>query len=714
MRPVTPGFEEVDDSSDVFDLELREDEDIQPTRKKKRKAKEADEEPESAIDHEMRRAMDNEIAHAEAAFRKEATAEIEAPDAVDVEAKRKQKRQLAIGGVALLSFALIGYFAFSGGSKPKPQLAAPRDPAPIAKVEEKKPEPPKIEPPKKVEKPPEPMAVAPEPRLAAREGIPFAASRMLSERSDAPAAFDKSLFGKVLLVYGTCGSVSNETIRLADRETDQGGITCFLIPESVSPTLQPGQAVAICGLYTGDLHLAHCSVVRVSASADEEFKDKEIELAGVVAPSSTTAADTDLLPTLILQPPLTDTLITIRCLFRQTERESVSKLRPGQPVTIRGRCEGRTFRVVRLHDCTIVPPTESTTGATRAAAERFFAAYEADLLPVPRPDPAVPPIFVTAEQLAVAFEANLAQANATYRYKLVEVTGKVLQRTLGTNTVILETGTRHKFQIEAIFMPSQFATLRDERSMTIRGVCVGVRGGSVRLENGQRFDPEAANPAVRTTASYLPLQSGREAIYDFLSVEKAGDNPILRYQVLFVGEDLIRSTPIRAGHFPARTLFGDPAIQPKWTRDFTKVDPKVKNQSPPTRLTRYRVQDGTIEFRDVPPPPAQPSAWWDPVFKLGMKHGESWSGEMPDGATVTYTVMGFSKGENARQMVEIRRVLKSTKESTVWEESKIMYAVGVGEVSRIVTKQSAAGQSFTGLEMRLVEAGTDPKPPEKK
>src|SRR5262249_6441069 len=148
--------------------------------------------------------------------------------------------------------------------------------------------------------------------------------------------------------------------------------------------------------------------------------------------------------------------------FRITEADKLAKLQAGQTVTIRGRCEGRSFRVVRLHDCAL-PPNEGAPppGILRVPAERFFAAYEVDLLPFDRPNPNTPPVRVTADQIAMNYAADPITANATYRYKIVEVTGKVLARHPATRTVFLETGTTQKYQVAATFMSAKYAAVKD-------------------------------------------------------------------------------------------------------------------------------------------------------------------------------------------------------------------------------------------------------------
>jgi hypothetical protein len=169
-----------------------------------------------------------------------------------------------------------------------------------------------------------------------------------------------------------------------------------------------------------------------------------------------------------------------------------------------------------------------------------------------------------------------------------------------------------------------------------------------------------------------------------------------------VGEaDLITTTAIRSGIFPGGSLFGNPPLQPRWLRDLTKL------KIPPAPIvTQHRLRDDTIEFRQIPAAPLQPSPWWDPVLKLGSKKGDSWSSDMPDGRTITYTVMDFKKDENQRFVVEIRRVARHPKDQSLWEESLITYARGLGEVRRSVAKQST-GLGVAVLEMKYVESGLE-------
>jgi hypothetical protein len=369
---------------------------------------------------------------------------------------------------------------------------------------------------------------------------------------------------------------------------------------------------------------------------------------------------------------------------------------------------------VRLHDCALAESELSTAQTIRVMADRFFATYEADLLPAARPDPSAPPIPIIAEHLAEQFGTDLKQSYAAYRYKVLQVTGKVLERNIQTNTIVFETSTSHRYQVAVVFTPAHFAALRSEKTTTLRGTCVGLRGNMVRLENGERYDPDRGNATVRTTADYFPFQAGTEAVRDFLVPEKLKDNSIVQYRIRFVAPDLVRATPTRGGLFPAASLFAEPASQPKWNRDFTKPTPKVT--PPPTLITQYRASDEGIELREIPPAPLQPSQWWDPVMRLGAKKGESWSSEMPDGRVVTYTVMAFIQDEQQRQLVEIRRIVKNPRVAISWEEETRTYALGIGEIKRVASRQFVNGNALTTLEMKVAESpdSKDPNEPKDK
>lgn len=692
-----------------------------------------------------------------------------------IEAKRRRKQRLVIGAVLAVGLVVIGYVLFgssgSDGTKPvaksAPTLGAttPSDtPPPTPPPKKEAPPPPKPED-KKGEKggphdpfalPPE-VGIAPPPRVSINEPLPFTAARLLLEHSDDPTAFEEKYRGQKLLIQGTCLSVGGENLLLAEGVRgnvgrEQRRIVCKLprpredekplagLPVPTWPKLQPGQPVAVRGTYLGwvsgndepgSLQLGDCAIVQTTSPADSAYGGKELELTGVVRQFVPMTDESPVrFSTLVIEPPTTDSPITVRCLFRQTDQDGLAKLQPGAPVAVRGICGGRSFGTVALHNCVLAtaqsPP--ATTKLIRVSAEQLFTAYEADLLPGERPSSETQPIPVGSVHIAEKFALDPQQANTQYRFKFVEVTGRVIERLAESRTLVLETGTNHKLLLAVAFTPKQFAKLNlnelkpTDPPFTVHGVCVGIGSvtvkkriagaededsKAVRIENALPLKEQVGDAVAETVAEFFPTKTGHELTYDILTVNRPKDNPLTRLHVRCAEGDRFVATPLRSGTWPAATLFAEPPLSPKWLRDLTK-------QKTTPQITQHRLNEGTIETRDVPAPPNQPSTWWDPVLKLGVKKGESWTSERPDGRIVTYTVESFASDVSKRPIVEIRRAMKHPKEPAVWEESRIVYTLGVGETRRVVSRHSANGQAFTMMEMRLVDLAAESKESEKK
>ena len=148
------------------------------------------------------------------------------------------------------------------------------------------------------------------------------------------------------------------------------------------------------------------------------------------------------------------------------------------------------------------------------------------------------------------------------------------------------------------------------------------------------------------------------------------------------------------GHFPGTTLFADPPGRPRWTLDWSK-------SRLPETVYQYRVRgefvevfhpvhykgldqvqpSGSAPARGPVPAPTAAAAHWDPVLKVGLKKGRSWSFDPPDGSRITYTVRSFGQLAN-RPVVELVRVAEHPKLPDFREETTIVLARGVGEVRR--------------------------------
>jgi hypothetical protein len=660
---------------------------------------------------------------------------------------KQRKAQIGAGvGVVVLAAAL--YYFTSDDPPPEPPPPAPKPAAPK-----------KEEPPPKEEEPPPSFPEAPAPHRKVMG--PYTAARLMAERAADPTGFDRKYAGRLLLVRGvvTAAQTSGCTVGAID---DKGipcqwlkpAPTPPLAPQVITPKLpiaktpdaklpdpksvpgapaakgsqkaadakqiagnlpqgkaepQPpiapnpppklvvGQPVTVRGDYAGLLRLTDAEVVSTSCPGDEQLLNRDFQVTGIALPR-VMPKEFSRYAMLTLEPPTTDTPITLQCYFRLGQEESVGLVKPGQRVTIRGRCSGRVKGVVRFDNCTLVAPTDPPDQTfAEVSVERVFEAYEDDLRVNPRTDRSVPPIRFAPERLAEAFEVNPVQAASDFQDKYVEITGRVVDRRPATRTIVFETGTNRQFQVTAAFIPSQFLLLPDDRVITIRGVCTGVGGRAyVQVESAEYVDPDGPD-APRTVADYLPLRATRPLFFHHLTPAKATDNPIQRIRLTYLDPDLIQTTPVLVGTFPGTSLFGSDGHRPRWTVDLTK-------QNPPTTLTKYRVRDGYIEIQQAAQG-TNVAPWWDPVFRIGRKRGDFWSAESGDGRLVRYTINGFTKDETGKDQVEIGRLLTHTKDPNKREETTIVYTLGVGEVRRTIRSLTPTGRMVVVAETQL--AGPD-------
>jgi hypothetical protein len=604
---------------------------------------------------------------------------------------------MAIAAGASVVVIALGIYLLTAG-KPKPVVAPPVAVAP--------PQPAPAPPPKKVEvpppPPPPPLPEAPPPRL--RVHAEFNVAQLQVEHAADPAGFDQHHAGKTFLLRGVCVRVGNGAVVLGD-SSDDAGVSCALSPDGAGTVPQPGQPVTVRGTYSADLRLTDCAVLKTTAPADDEYRYREVQLTGVVERASPTD-EQDRVPVVVLEPPGTEYRASVRCVCQPSQVQRVQELRPGQPVMIRGRCVGRSFRTVRLENCVVVQPADvPDPRSITVTSEQFFADYDVDLRVAGRPDLVTPPVSITAESLVAAFEADPKQANATFRFKRVEVTGTVVGRNPAVRAVAFWNGAGRRYQVVAAFTSAGFeAVLPDDATLTIRGICAGTWAkGFIRIDNAEVFDPDAGNPAARTVVGFLPFRRGHELFYDQLFPGKTKDHPIQRWSVKFADPDQIQATLVRTGTFSGPSLFAEPIGRPRWGKDLSK------RNTP--QVTRYRLSGGGVELcHPLPPGPSTVKPWWDPVLKPGRRRGQSWSLDVPGIGSVRYTVVGFSKDPLGRAQVEIRRVVKHADNPNQWEEESIVYVHDVGEVRRSSYVESETAPPVLISEMRLVDEPSAAEP----
>jgi hypothetical protein len=638
--------------------------------------------------------------------------------AAEEEAARKKAKKkrlfMIVGGSVAAALAIVLVVVLSGDKKPT-LPAPPGGPTETAKPLPKEP------PPKPKEEPPKAKEAAPAP--AAPEVRQYTVQQLLAERGANPTSFDKQFDKQPFVLRGFLARTKDGVGYLADGPTDPG-IPCVpLLGVGFAPApefgpLRTGQGVAVGGVYAPGPRLVGCRVVESGLGADPQYRDKDVEVAGVIASidgGTGAPGGPGALPSVTLDTFLTDCPVAVKFVFRKSEREKLQLRAPGQPVAIRGRCAGRLFRTVLFDDCLLLEGGDpEIPGVLRVSSAKLVADYEGDMLKAPRPDPLTnPPTQIGADALAGAFGANERAATAKFGNTFVCVTGRVVQRTPGSGQLVMEAGTTHKYQVLLRFIPLKYAQV-PELNVPIKvvGVCAGVTAGPqpyVVLENCQYTDPEKPDPMKRITPGYFPFERDREYVFDVLSPGPAAakEHPIRQVRVKCVEPDLIQTLALRQGTFPKTTFMGEEAAQPKWTKDFTTLPKNVPETS------QVRITDAGVETRLRPPPPAVAPPIWEPVLKFGARKDETWSGLTSDGRLVVCKVVSFARDAVGRPTLEVLRVVKNPRDPR-WEETLITYKHGVGEVRRVTVQFGGAGTGTVIRETRLVESEpASPKGPKK-
>lgn len=625
--------------------------------------------------------------------------------------RRKQKQLAGVGSIVLIVISGVLALAFPKNSKKRTE---PSSSPPVQREQPKEePAPPAPKPP--TPKSPVSLEVAPMPRVA-RPPVEYerTAAALSTEYAEDPAACDHLYAGKGVFLRGVFHQYRLGTITLSSSPGRTGPAlsATLALPTEVAPGaplltdpgLVPGQPVAVRGTYTAGCKLVDCTVEQTDAPADRLYLGKSVCLEGAIVRAVNPPTGSVPVPAVVLDPPITNAEVMVTCYFKLSDRDQLDRLKPGDRINVRGRCSGRSYTAVRLDNCSLVAAEDTTSGCVHVPAGAFFLEYEADLLTGPRWDPrdaSVEPLPVTAEGLAGAFQADIRAANATYRHKSVRLTGTVLRRQTDARTLILETGTDCRYQVAVVFSAAGFAAVPDDREVVVRGTCSGVWNGSfVRIDSGEASPVDPTAP--RTHLDFLPYRTGAECTYEFVQRARPRDNPIARLTVRFSGDDLLEIRQVRVGTFPGVTLFAEVPPAPRWSGD--------SGQKTLLDTRRYRVRDGVVEIGLIhkPEPGAkkEPQLYWEPVLKAGLKAGQSWSARPPDGRLATYTVAGFSKDAAGRELVEVRRVLRTPTDATRWEEASIVYARGVGEIKRVATSRTDKGEAFVVSEMKLVGDGS--------
>lgn len=618
---------------------------------------------------------------------------------------KSKKKVVIVGSVAggVLLLATLGY-AFSGGSpKPTPK----QEPLPPQKQEEPVPTPP----------PPAPVARVYEPAPMPRAVRPpveneLTAAALLLEYGEAPAICDQKYAGRDLVVRGVFHQYRLGKVTLvATDEKSTPLMFTLLLPTELKPGellsdpgLTPGQAVSLRGTYVVGCRFIEATVHTADSVANRAFLNQSVCIEGATIRAVNTPSGAVPFPSLVLEPPATDSKITVTCLFKVSELDDVMRLKPGSRIEVRGKCSGRSYTHVRLDNCGIVnpdnPPGPESLCVT---SDSFFFDYESDLIAGTRvnlKNPATEIVSVTAEGLGHAYQVDPRTANAAFRNKAVQLSGIVKERHANTRMVVLQCGTDTTHSVAVLFSPAAYAAIPPEdKNLAVRGVCSGLAGGYVRIESAEYAETRTGADAMRTDIEYLPYRLGKEHIFNQIAPGRSKDSPVKRIAIRFAGDDLIQAVVLKAGTFPGTSLLKDPLPESKWYN--------APNAKLAPILRRYRVRDGAVEI-------GQPYAmmgkeiqeFWEPVLKPGLKKGQSWSIRFPDGKMATYTVMDFTKSASGADQLELKRTLRDSLDPTRWEENGITYIRGVGEVRRIVSSRTERGEAIVMLESRMITDGS--------
>lgn len=619
---------------------------------------------------------------------------------------RLNRKQKIVGGSigGLIIVAVLLAIAFSGKGKPaavaKKDQPAQQKEAPKPPEVEKKPEPPKTTLVVREEAPP-PRAVRPPVEHE------MTAAALLLEYGEGPAVCDQKYDGRDLLIRGIYHQYSLGKVTVVPHEDRSTSLAFTLLPPPPGsglilrdPALTPGQPVVLRGTYRAGCRFTEASVELTDSPADRAYLGKSVCLDGAIVRSVNASTGSVPFPNVTLEPHATDTKLSVTCFFKVSDADEVTRLKPGQKIDVRGRCTGRSYTAIRLDNCAIVTP-ENPPGAevTRLAADAFFTEYEADLVPYPRAsakDPSVELVPVTAEGLGHAYQVDPRSANLVYRNKPVQISGYVKGKHANTRMLVLQCGTDSAYSVAAVFSPTAFANLPEDKQVLIRGICSGVNGGYIRIESAENADLNAAGLALRTDVDFLPYRLGKEYIVDQITPGSKKDSPIKRMAIRFGGDDMIQVVVLKQGTFPGWTLLTDPLPEPKWAAYTPKHLPQLR---------RYRITEGTVEigqpFGNAEKKEIQ--QFWEPVIKSGMKKGQSWSARFPDGKIATYTVMNLVQKEGKPDQLEIKRTLRDPKDSSRWEESGSTYLRGIGEVRRVITARTDRNEAVVLSETRLLD-----------
>ena len=630
---------------------------------------------------------------------------------------------IAAAVAAVLVLGVGGYFLFAGKKQaPKPNKPAPRKTASKAKPTGKdKPPPPKKDKGKPPPKVTAPAKVEPVFKAANARVYHLSAARLSNELAEDSLETNAKYFGSTIVVTGKLARMEpRESIKpparlhavfeVAGRPViadPLGGPT----PEKDWKALKPGAVFTVRGAYSRDGLLHGCQLFQgdETASPDHRYKGKEIELSGFVQKAGAGAgggADAGGFPTLTLERETNGTLDAI-CYFPKTEAEEVKKLKPGDPVVVRGTCNGRKGKTVRLDNCKLTPTSAPEDTTPRVEVVVFLREYEEDLFPALRPPPG------KEERVEREFTPRDVHKKLSmdpkawewYRGKVVTVSGSVLKRDAAAFTLTLGfEDTDKSFKILCKFRRKPFEDVDESATFNIRGVCTRMADAqTLQLDNCEVDNPAAGGDKRRVTAAFLPHTAGQNVTYDVSTFQELTEAAIVRRLVCLQKENGITTTLLThqlstSGH----SLFEG---------NFAKVWVKYRNarrlKSMPGPTFIQRLNGRCVEVGEVTRPGAAPTSW-EPVLKVGARLQDSWKWTDKN-VFHTYKVFKFDQYKGRRSVT----IYETIKQPTTVHNREVrhLYVEGLGEVERQEVLRISPSSTRVLSEKKLVE--DDAAPPVK-
>lgn len=218
-------------------------------------------------------------------------------------------------------------------------------------------------------------------------------------------------------------------------------------------------------------------------AADKLYMRRTVEVTGVIRRAQLPGLDS-------LSVRLVGTWATdVDCRFDSrllgpAGADEVRALQEGQEITVRGTNRGDSLWVT-VDDCMVLragpkpKPKDEPKVDPRPDPDPIVR-------PKPKPQPKEPPIPLTAEELQRAYDQNAIGADAKYKDKALDLTGKVARVVRGGfNTATVELVGDRGNEIDCRFAGNlnALAQLAPGDTVVIRGACLGEDDGTVTLDD---------------------------------------------------------------------------------------------------------------------------------------------------------------------------------------------------------------------------------------